>query len=209
MTTPRPTPPVLFLDIDGVLNSADWMRRRGPGLRSGCHPDMLDPDACKRLHRVLCATGCDVVLSSAWRYSVRAATVRDGRHQKPRQNEGPCLETTMIPRCDLLVLTEWLAAKGCAARFVGMTPTCPEMGQTETAEIPGHPGQRLYVGARERGHEIQAWLDAHPERERFAIVDDSDDMAHLKAWLVRTDHEHGLLDEHCERLVAMLGKRGP
>jgi len=43
----------------------------------------------------------------------------------------------------------------------------------------------------ERGLEIQDWLDRHPEVTRFVIVDDDDDMAHLKHRLVLTDALHG------------------
>lgn len=53
---------VLFLDIDGVLNSAEWFL-------SGVPKNIwdLDPKAVRRLKRILEATGAKVVLSSAWR----------------------------------------------------------------------------------------------------------------------------------------------
>ncbi len=69
-----------------------------------------------------------------------------------------------------------------------------------------------------RGLEIQAWLDnpryANKDSrhyvERFAIVDDDTDMAHLLPILVQT-HMHGddggLQDEHVEKLVARLGEK--
>jgi hypothetical protein len=49
---------ILFLDIDGVLAP-----HREPGKDGG-----LDADMCLRLKHVLEATGCGIVLSSAWRY---------------------------------------------------------------------------------------------------------------------------------------------
>jgi len=60
--------PVIFLDIDGVLNSADWLRR-------GWMADMDDigatrhfnPEAGARLNRVIKATSCELVISSTWR----------------------------------------------------------------------------------------------------------------------------------------------
>ncbi len=55
-----------------------------------------------------------------------------------------------------------------------------------------------------RGIEIQAWLDAHPAVESFAIVDDSADMAHLLPRLVRTTWARGLEAEHVAPLVALL-----
>lgn len=57
----------LFLDVDGVLNSAAWFAEPRStegdylGLRS------LDPTAVALLKRVLDETGAEVVLSSTWR----------------------------------------------------------------------------------------------------------------------------------------------
>lgn len=65
---------ILFLDIDGVLNSDDWGRRRvrPPSWGSMANwqkeaEDSIDPDAVARLNVVVSATGCSVVLSSSWR----------------------------------------------------------------------------------------------------------------------------------------------
>lgn len=56
--------PTLFLDVDGVLNSHDFDHT--PGVNSGG----IRRDCALRLNRVLAATGCEVVLSSAWRYII-------------------------------------------------------------------------------------------------------------------------------------------
>lgn len=57
--------PILFLDVDGVLNSAEWMNK---GHMRTMNPiNHFDPDACKRLNTVVKATGAAVVLSSSWR----------------------------------------------------------------------------------------------------------------------------------------------
>ncbi len=61
----------------------------------------------------------------------------------------------------------------------------------------------LYVG-HERGAEIAEWLAAHPEVERFAIVDDTSDMGPLCDRLVQTEWSRGIQPEHVERLVALL-----
>lgn len=62
---------IIFLDIDGVLNSQDWFRRRIP-----CKPDadrdefihnQLDPIAISRFKKLIEDTGAAVVLSSTWR----------------------------------------------------------------------------------------------------------------------------------------------
>lgn len=56
--------PVLFLDVDGVLNSEEWMRA---GHMRSIDADAFAPHLCARLDRVVVASGCDVVISSSWR----------------------------------------------------------------------------------------------------------------------------------------------
>lgn len=65
--------PIVFLDIDGVLNSRRYFERipsskvvreeRGEADRRR----MIDPQAMERLNRLLSAIAADVVISSAWR----------------------------------------------------------------------------------------------------------------------------------------------
>ena len=76
----KKTPPVLFLDVDGVLNGdRTFLRRSG---------SKMDWEKVKRLNRILSATGANVVLSTAWRawgvdyvrdYLVRAGFKFPGR----------------------------------------------------------------------------------------------------------------------------------
>ena len=61
---------VLFLDIDGVLNSHHWYENRPSEPHNGRGDElvsMIDPDAVARLNQIVEATGCVVVLSSSWR----------------------------------------------------------------------------------------------------------------------------------------------
>lgn len=59
---------VLFLDIDGVLNSADWYEQRTKEQQfSGlCE---LDIEAMHLYDEIVERTGCNVVLSSVWRFA--------------------------------------------------------------------------------------------------------------------------------------------
>jgi hypothetical protein len=56
--------PVIFLDIDGVLNSARYHSERHHGLGRLGH---FDPVAVERLNRLTDGTGAVLVLSSSWR----------------------------------------------------------------------------------------------------------------------------------------------
>lgn len=69
---------VLFLDIDGVCNSAAYAKRiyeqQGYGGLMG-----IDPSLARKVRRIVQETGCKVVLSSTWRLweSSRAEVRRD------------------------------------------------------------------------------------------------------------------------------------
>lgn len=54
---------VLFLDVDGVLNSLSWF-----AAQPAMSPCQIDPKAVARIKRVLTVTGAVVVLSSSWRH---------------------------------------------------------------------------------------------------------------------------------------------
>lgn len=59
---------VVFLDVDGVLNSMEWatkvMNEQGVDV---FYRDMLDPDAIACLKKIVDETGARIVVSSTWR----------------------------------------------------------------------------------------------------------------------------------------------
>lgn len=56
-----------------------------------------------------------------------------------------------------------------------------------------------------RGEEVSAWLCAHPNVEKYAILDDQDDfLEHQQAVFVQTDFDNGLQWEHYRRLIDLL-----
>lgn len=66
--------PILFLDIDGVLNSHAWSKRCVLPPDFGQIPnwkkqatECIDPDAVAQLNRIVEESRCAVVLSSSWR----------------------------------------------------------------------------------------------------------------------------------------------
>jgi len=56
-----------------------------------------------------------------------------------------------------------------------------------------------------RINEIRWWLEAHPEVDRFLILEDEWDMRELEAHTIRTTWERGLLPEHVARGIEILG----
>lgn len=115
---------VLFLDIDGVLNSIGWAKRRVRPPTFGQMPtwqklseDCLDPDAIERLNRIVERTGCAVVLSSTWRKGepltrmTRMLRYRGFRHRLFGATPHLCDETdtgSIINRQRGCEIQEWL-----------------------------------------------------------------------------------------------------
>jgi hypothetical protein len=89
-----------------------------------------------------------------------------------------------------------LEANGFTGRVVGVTPSLVDKS-VESAD-------GIYL-AKERGEEISAWREATRHEGPFVVLDDGSDMRGVEAHFVQTDHEIGLLDEHVNRALELLG----
>ena len=177
---------VVFLDMDGVVNCAEWFRvtsktqyrkERGKGkamykanesrvLDAKPYAEkMIDEEAVKLLNEITRRTGCKFVLSSSWR----------------------------VPHT-LDDVELMLCLRGFEGELIDKTP-CYIQGP------PDEQGREFL-----RGYEIAKWLETHPEVVAFAILDDGSDMAHLKFNLVQTSWQLGIQPEHVEQAVALLGE---
>ncbi len=109
---------VLFLDIDGVLNSFNWWQRRPNRFKSQRARALneIDPAAVKRLNRIVERTCATVVLSSAWRviYSVKMV-------QSILKTRGFCYElagaTPILHAARGFEIQAWLDSSGGADRI--------------------------------------------------------------------------------------------
>ena len=88
-------------------------------------------------------------------------------------------------------ITELLRGWGVTGAVAGITDDLSYLDLTYTIGI-------------QRGDEIGQWLDRHPEVEAFVILDDDDDMAGLKPYLVQSEADAGLTDEQMEKAVGLL-----
>lgn len=71
-----------------------------------------------------------------------------------------------------------------------ITPRHPKIGGAETME---------------RGYEIKAWLDEHPEVNRYAILDDDSDMLEEQLpHFFKTTWEKGITEEIAEKVIKHL-----
>lgn len=174
---------VLFLDIDGVLNSENWFAYRIYCVKNNMvnilmnfvdtddrnikHKlTMLDDRAIANLNRIIEETGCKVVLSSSWR--------------SPNESEN-------IFTQDLLKL------KGFKYEFYDVTP-------------------RLWFSdfSIRRGEEIKFWLDKESEKheiESFVILDDDSDMLPEQMNnFIHVDGQVGLTDRDVLTAIEILNR---
>lgn len=152
---------VLFLDIDGVLNTADtWHKtkhlRGKPCSNFERWSRMIDPELVVNLNKVIEATDAKVVVSSTWRLSFEAPE-----------------------------LQKLLESQGFVGEVIDRTPDASEVNNIWQKHFQKYPPSDNYENWQ-RGFEIQAWLFEHPEVKTFAIVDDDSDMAHLIKRHVKT-----------------------
>ena len=174
---------VLFLDIDGVLNSENWFGYRLYCIKNNMFNEvinfvntnderikhklsMIDDRAIANLNRIIEETGCKVVLSSSWRSYVEA-------------------ENT---------LTEYLLKlKGFKYELYDVTP-------------------RLWCNAVSirRGEEIQLWMNKESEKndiESFVILDDDSDMLPEQMNnFIHVDGQVGLTDRDVFTAIEILNK---
>lgn len=182
---------ILFLDVDGVLNSHDWARRRPSREQFAIERDIspepsrhnlivwaqrsIDPDAVERLNRLVERSGARIVVSSTWRLMYP------------------------LPRFELI-----LRERG----FRGP----PLLGTTPDKSVMPMPPAKLGVVDRfqlRRGDEIHAWIELHGgvvTARDIVILDDDSDMDPYLDRLVQTDHETGLTDADVERALKLWGR---
>ena len=171
---------VIFLDVDGVLNSEAFNRKLEEQHRQLGHHEVcecfklmrqIDREAVSRLNRLIVVTESKIVISSSWR----------------KLFDPPELQRILVEH-------------GLVAEIIGETPDGPN--DPEMLEAFG-PIDRIF-----RGHEINLWLTKHPEVDRFVILDDGSDMAMHTNRLVQTDCEVGLIDEDVELAIRVMSWDG-
>jgi len=175
---------VVFLDIDGVLNTGrnyeeyTKAQREDPDQNPEVqgridiihrHVHLLFDEVCiANLNSIISSTGAKIVVSSSWRHFY------DDAKGRPKFSE----------------LVELLKRVGVIGEVIGKTPT--NLPRRMSESVP-------------RGKEIKRWLDENPGVESFVILDDTDDMASLRHKLVRTRGHVGLSLSDVDKALRHLG----
>lgn len=143
----------------------------------------LVPELVDRLNRITDDTDARIVVHSSWRY-------RDSLEELRRvlEKENVCGEVIDVAPMPEVQRRDW---GGC---WVTEEAWSAFRGDLATND--------------ERAIAIQRWLDAHPEVDRFIILDDSDALGHFvgRPEFIRTGTHSGLTDEDVIRAVAWLSR---
>lgn len=160
---------ILFLDVDGVLNSQAWFDAL-PQSASGLVVldkliDRIDPEAVARVNQITDATDAQIILSTNWIYEGNAGLA----------------DTKTTLRQAGLKAPFW-GATGCTVRKMSLHSRAGEIGMT------------LWRMQEE----------AHSPVTGFVILEDEHPLKGFELWTIHTTWEHGLLDEHVEKAIAIL-----
>jgi hypothetical protein len=177
---------VIFLDMDGVLNSEEFLRRRDkePNCAADRWENNIDPAGVSRLNRIIAETGAKVVISSTWRKVL-----------------------------DYQEMERLLKLYGFVGEVVGQTPDFSKRHWYGTGV--GHCYERGHeirewlreqmLGVHMRSASFVPTHTCGSEHvEQYVILDDSSDMATVKHRHIWCDPAVGLDDEGAERAIQML-----
>ena len=168
---------VIFLDMDGVLNSAEYFATNPD--RDPHHPEYIVPEgddswwtcmvdriAVRRLNTLVEVSDAKVVISSSWR-----------------------------DHCDPEQMQRILDAREFTGEVIARTPLATEMPKPLAARA-----------LRGLEVEVWLTKNKHLDIEKFVILDDlgENSFAHMTPYLVQTSWARGLLDEHITAALKML-----
>ncbi len=105
---------ILFLDIDGVLNSTEFFKRTEFEARGERPGSMIDETCVGRLNRLLYRIQADVVFSSSWRIHFSQAEIVDGLQQHGFRGDVIGI-TPKYLGCRGNEIQAWLTARGRSA----------------------------------------------------------------------------------------------
>jgi hypothetical protein len=159
---------VIFVDIDGCLNSFDSVSRRQKLGYANISDWPVFP-MVGYLNYIIEQTKAKIVISSSWRYFHHITELKETFRQ-----------------CNI---------KG---EIIDITSS----GFNGNKFVPY--AEELFQKA-ERGYEIAFWLSQNLDKvHRYVILDDCNDMVHLKDYLVQTNPKCGLSEADALRAIKIL-----
>jgi hypothetical protein len=182
---------VLFLDVDGVLNSlrSFCAAQQGQTTFEDWIFESADPIACRLIDRLVNEYDLKIVVSSSHRQ--RFFTGR-AEHMGVVTDKGESGLSMARWEHNLLPMQEYFKKIGLqrADAIISCTPDIDNVT---------------------RGQQIQAWLEKHPEVTHYAIIDDNSDMTEeqLEHHFVHTCMSNGFTFENYRQIEEIMGDKSP
>ena len=170
---------VLFLDIDGVINTV----------------------------------GAE--LGFRYCYGLQESYPRSEKHKQKFFFDPACLyylrEIVKETGCKIVISSTWRL--GATIEEMKSWFECPEIKDAIIDKTPiFHPDTHPLLvdrrGRLQRGEEIKAWLDAHPEATHYAILDDDSDMDVVMDGFFKTCSYDGLKKDVAYKVIFHLKNEG-
>ena len=195
---------VLFLDVDGVLNSetyfqSDYCKKRN---RADERLSMFDDRKVKLLSKIQKTTNCIIVMSSTWKSMFFSKKKTAKYLVKPFKK---CLRKNKVQIIDKIG-NQWDQEK---ANKYSKIKVIEKDGAFKFIPNDSPLPNKEFYG---RGLAISTWLKIHPYVKKFVILDDElGDLDLFGEHFVRTnwwsrfgESNEGLQPEHVEKCIQML-----
>ena len=169
---------VIFLDIDGVLNTEKYYNYlRDNGLDTDDYfGNLFSPEAVENLQRIIETTNAQIVISSSWRFAgIGGLRTMWNRRQLP----GYIYDITSLYVADDFIREH--------------------MGEEDFDYT------EAIFSTREL--EISSWLRDHPETTNYVILDDLSSMKRYEANYVRINPKKGITRENTEQAITILNSK--
>ena len=173
--TPKAPCKVIFLDIDGVLNTGEYFASlKDKGLPTeDSFGNLFSPQAVANLQQIVESTDAQIVISSSWRF---AGLDMLRLMWKERHLPGKVYDITSLFVADDYIRTYM--------------------------EDEGHDFCEAMTVAREM--EISTWLQDHPEVSNYVILDDFESFRQLAPHHVPINAEKGITNTDVEKAIKIL-----
>lgn len=181
--------PFIFLDIDGVLNSATYFYGK-KRLEGEIETDMVDEKKVKLLKEIVDKSGAKIIVSSSWRGPLQKYI--ENKHPGDRLNASWCtkpMKTFKKHGIEFAGFTDHLYKESWYKRM-----PCEDGYESSKFDEEKYEGK-----VWGRGYEILCYIKDHDLKGHFVVLDDDSWDLLPFLWngsMVHTTWQHGLTPKH-------------
>ena len=190
---------VIFLDIDGVLNTERKALQAYEG-KCESHDEfgrMFDEESLCWLNKIIDETGAEIVISSSWRNDGLGTLRKMWRKRYCKY----ILSNMKFDKISLKGL-EILNPYRHYDKIVDVTFSLTTSNFNEQKTLLRQLSEE---NAWKRGNQIDIYLKTHPEITKYVIIDDDNDMLDCQQkYFINTKDPNGIEEEHYKNAVRIL-----